>query len=345
MTDHLPIIPTHTIGSHAWPAWLFTALEAMQRGEYGPKDWQETQDDAVDTALRDQEDAGVDIVTDGEMRRIGFFTAFFYDHLTGLTERPPQRKVGIPGHDQREGYLAVEALRAPDGLGLVAEFDYLRGRTTRPIKLPVPGPYTLAGRIAPGSVYKDRLEVAYALSDIINAELKALVAAGVRNIQLDEPSYAVHATNPQEFVRLFNQTVDGVDAHIGVHLCFGNFVGRPVARRSYRPLFPYILDMNADQFALEFANRELAELDLWKEFPSNKEFAAGLIDVKNYYCETPEEVAARIRAALKVVSADKLSVTPDCGFSQTARWAVRKKLAAMVEGARIVRRELTGQAG
>ncbi len=171
MTDHLPIIPTHTIGSHAWPAWLFTALEAMQRGEYGPKDWQETQDDAVDTALRDQEDAGVDIVTDGEMRRIGFFTAFFYDHLTGLTERPPQRKVGIPGHDQREGYLAVEALRAPDGLGLVAEFDYLRGRTTRPIKLPVPGPYTLAGRIAPGSVYTDRLEVAYALSDIINAEL------------------------------------------------------------------------------------------------------------------------------------------------------------------------------
>ena len=95
-------------------------------------------------------------------------------------------------------------------------------------------------------------------------------------------------------------------------------------------------------FLLEFANRELAELDLWTEFPSEKELAAGLIDVKNYYVETPEDVAQNIRTALRYVAAEKLSIVPDCGFSQTARWASRAKLKAMVEGAGIVRRELAG---
>src|SRR5690606_11640746 len=106
-------LPTSVIGSYAWPGWLQTALAAAERGEYGPEDWKETQNDAVDLALRDQEDAGVDIVTDGEMRRIGFFTAGVYSHLTGLTELPPRRKLGVAGHDQRESYEAVEPVRAP----------------------------------------------------------------------------------------------------------------------------------------------------------------------------------------------------------------------------------------
>jgi 5-methyltetrahydropteroyltriglutamate--homocysteine methyltransferase len=298
------------------------------------------EDDAVDLALRDQEDAGVDIVSDGEMRRAGFFTAAFYGHLTGLRALPPARKAGIAGHDQRESYEAVDPITAPEGLGLLAEYTYARGRTSRPLKVPCAGPYTLAGRIRPGATYRGRMEVAHVLAGLINQELRALVAAGADFIQLDEPSYAVHPDAPREFVDLFNATVAGVDAKIGLHLCFGNFVGRPVAKRSYRPLFPHILDAHADQLALEFANRELAELDLWKEFPNEKELAAGLVDVKNYYVETPEDVAENIRTALRYVAPDKLSIVPDCGFSQTARWASRAKLKAMVEGARIVRREL-----
>ena len=145
------------------------------------------------------------------------------------------------------------------------------------------------------------------------------------------------------YMKLFNTTVDGVDAEIGTHLCFGNYAGRPVAKRTYRPLFPYILDMKVDQFALEFANREMAEIDLWQEFPNDKQLAAGLVDVKNYYVEKPEDVAERIRIALRYVPADKLWVVPDCGFSQTARWAAKAKLKAMTEGAAIVRRELTGR--
>src|SRR4029453_7392403 len=141
MSAELPSLPTSVIGSYAWPAWLHTALEASQRGEDGPEDMREAQDDAVDLALRDQEQAGVDIVSDGEMRRAGFFTAAFYGHMTGLRELPPQRQVGIAGHDQRESYVATEPIAAPDGLGLLAEYRYVRTRTSCPIKMPCAGAY------------------------------------------------------------------------------------------------------------------------------------------------------------------------------------------------------------
>lgn len=338
------MLDTSIIGSYAWPSWFITSVEAIQEGRYGRNDIKETLDDAVDIALRDQEDAGIDIVSDGEMRRLGFFTADFYARLDGLGDlQPSRRRVGPAGHDQRERYEAVDPITAPDGLGLVAEYEYLRTRTKRAIKMPCPGPFTLAGRIkVPGTHYRDRMEVAHAFSDIINAELKDLVDAGVDFIQLDEPSYAVHPDAPSEFVELFNRTVRGVEARIGVHLCFGNFVGRPVAHRTYAPLFPYILDIDADELAMEFANRELAEIDLTARVQeAGMTVAAGLVDVKNYFIEPPALVATRIRKVLDYVAPENLVVTPDCGFSQTARWAARAKLKSLVEGTQIVRDELS----
>ncbi len=340
--NDLPLIPTSVIGSSARPGWLETALQAAARGEFGSADLKEAEDDAVDTAIRDQEDAGVDIISDGEMRRVGFFTAEFYHHMTGILSAEEARKTGVGGHDQREKYLAVEPLASPDGLGLLEEYTYLRARTQRRVKMPIPGPFTLSGRIDGGAIYKDRMEVAWALSGLVNAELKRLVAAGVDFIQMDEPSMAVHATDPAEFVRLFNASVDGVNATISMHLCFGNYLGRPVAKRTYKPLLPHIFAMNLSQYALEFANRELAELDLLREFPDDKQIAVGLVDVKNYYIETPEDVAERLRAVLTVLPPERVTVTPDCGFSQTARWAAKRKLVAMVAGTQIVRRELAG---
>lgn len=337
------MLTTGTIGSYAWPSWFFTTVDAIKGGRYGPKDIKEALDDAVDVALRDQEDAGVDVVTDGEMRRLGFFTADFYGRLTGLREVPPQRKLGPTGHDQRERFEPVEPIRAPEGLGLVAEYAYLRTRTKKPIKMPCPGPFTLAGRIVTGSVYKDRMEAAYAFAEIINAELRALVQAGADFIQIDEPSYAVHADSPAAFVTLFNETVKGVDARIGLHLCFGNFVGRPVAHRTYVPLFPHILDARVDEYAMEFANREMAELDIARQVTdAGKTIAAGLVDVKNYFIETPEIVANRVRTLLRHVPPEQVAVTPDCGFSQTARWAAKAKLTSMVKGVHMVRSELCG---
>lgn len=336
----LPLLPTSVIGSHSWPSWFITAVEAIRRGEYGPEDVEETLNDAVDTALRDQEEAGVDVVTDGEMRRLGFFTADFYGRFQGLKERPPGRRLGPGGHDQREVYEVVEPIQAPQGLGLVAEFQYLSRKTRRAIKVPCPGPFTLAGRLLTGPVYPSRMEAARALAEIINLELKALVEAGCSFVQLDEPSYAVHPDDPSAFVELFNASVEGVRARIGLHLCFGNFMGRPVAYRSYGPLFPHILRARCDELALEFANRELAEIELGAQVAeSGKTLAAGLVDVKNYYVETPEQVAARIEAVLRHVPPERLAVTPDCGFSQTARWATRAKLRSLVEGTKLVRNQ------
>ena len=337
------MLQTSVIGSYAWPSWFITAVESIKSGAYGPKDIRETLDDAVDMAIRDQEEAGLDMISDGEMRRFGFFTADFYGRLSGLKALPALRMLGPGGHDQRERYQTLREFDAPDGLGLVEEFQYARTRTRLPLKVPCPGPYTLAGRIMTGDVYPDRMAVAYRFAEIIRSELLALVESGVTFIQLDEPSYAVHKHSPKAFMDLFNSTVDGVNARIGLHLCFGNYIGRPVAHRVYAPLFPHVLDVEAQEIHLEFANREMAEAHLAGELArSGRTVAAGVIDVKNYFIETPRIVADRIHSVLEHVPPDQLVLAPDCGFSQTARWAARAKLKSMVEGAALARAELTG---
>lgn len=337
-----PLIPTSVVGSYAWPSWLSSGIAAAQRGEFGSADLREMLDDAVDTALRDQTAAGVDIPTDGEMRRSGFFTAEFYSHLTGVETVEPQRRWGPAGHDQMHRFRVLEPIEAPNGLGVVEEYLYARTRTDRPLKSTIPGPFTLAGRLDGGGVYRTRLEIAWALVPIINAELRRLAAAGARFIQVDDPSPAIHPEMAAEFSALFNGAIEGLDVRLGAHLCFGNFAGRPLGKRLYRPVLEHMLALNVDQLVLEFANRELTELDILSEIARHREVAVGLIDVKSYYIETPEDVAERIRCVLEYVPAERLSVVPDCGFSQTARWAAREKLRAMVEGTRIVRRELEG---
>lgn len=336
------ILTTSVIGSHAPPSWFVAALEAIERGEFGDTDIAETLDDATRIAIQDMESAGVDIITDGEMRRVDFVLGF-YDFLTGLQQQPAPRTKGPDAHDLRGKWLAVERVTAPHGLGCVAEYLFARAHTQRPLKVPVPGPYTLAGRILPGEAYADREDVARHCAELIHQELLDLVAAGARFIQLDEPSAAVYPDRPELFVELLNQVVDGIDAKLGLHLCFGNFRGRAVGKRMYAPLFPRILDVNVHQLALEFASREMVEIELAAEVhAAGKELAAGLVDVKNIYCETADDVAERIRTTLRHMPADKLHITPDCGLSQTVRWAAVKKLQAMVAGTRLVREELQG---
>jgi len=342
MSESLSILPTSVVGSYARPGWLCSSLEAAQRGEFGPADLQEMLDDAVDMALRDQEEAGIDIVTDGEMRRAGFFTAEFYSHLTGLRPLTPDRQQGPSGHDQQHRFEVLEPIAAPSGLGVVAEFQYARHRTAQPLKVTVPGPFTLAGRLMPGDMYPDRVSAAWAFAPIINAELKALVATGATHIQIDEPSPAIRPDSPVDFVGLFNAAVEGVDARLAAHLCFGNYAGRPLGKRQYTPILDQMMQYRVEQLVLEFANRELAELELLNKIAAERDIAVGVIDVKSYYIETPEDVAWRIQKVLEHVPTERLTIVPDCGFSQTARWASRAKLKAMVDGTRIVRQELTG---
>jgi 5-methyltetrahydropteroyltriglutamate--homocysteine methyltransferase len=293
----------------------------------------------VRLAVDDQLRAGADLITDGEMQRVDFNLGF-YDRLTGLEPLPVARRWGPPAHDQRSKYRCTGPLDAPKGLGLVEEYQRLRTVTTAPVKVPVPGPYTLAGCLQGGEVYRDRQEVTEALLPVVNRELKALERAGVDFIQLDEPSFACHPDNAERFLDLIARTVAGVKAKTSLHMCFGNYRGRAVGWRSYLPLFPHLARAPVNQLALEFASREMAEIELAREIKPPMELAVGLVDVKNTWIETPELVAERLRSTLKNIEPERVHVTPDCGFSQTARFIATRKLANMVNGVRLVRSEL-----
>ena len=333
---------TSVVGSHAHPSWFVSGIAAAERGEFGPADLAEMLDDAVDLALRDQEDAGIDIVSDGEMRRAGFFTAEFYRHVTGVRPLPADRRIGAGGHDQQHRFEVLEPIAAPDGLGVVAEYRYAITRTRRPLKVTLPGPYTLSGRLRTGAgeVYGHRDAAAEAFVPILRAELVALVEAGATHIQIDDPSPAIHPDAPTDFAALFNASVEPIVGRVrlGVHLCFGNYLGRPLARRTYRPVFGAMLGFRVDELVLEFANREMAEVGILGEVAAaGRDVAAGVVDVKNYHLESPDEVAERVDAVLAAgVPPERLTLVPDCGFSQTARWATTAKLRALVAGRDLV---------
>jgi 5-methyltetrahydropteroyltriglutamate--homocysteine methyltransferase len=249
------------------------------------------------------------------------------------------RRWGPPAHDQRSRYTAIRTIHAPRGLGTLAELERLKRWTDAPIKMPVPGPFTLAGCIQGGSVYADRLAVTEALIPIVNAELRALVKAGVNFLQLDEPSFACHPDRPEEFQRVVAQTLDGVNAYVSMHMCFGNFRARAVGHRSYKPVLAQAAATPVHQLALEFASREMAEIELLKDLPRDKDVAVGLVDVKNSWVEPPQLIAERLRAVLEFLPPERVSVTPDCGFSQTARHIARAKARNMAEAVRQVRKE------
>jgi 5-methyltetrahydropteroyltriglutamate--homocysteine methyltransferase len=335
------LIPATVIGSWSFPGWFekFIADVKEHPDRFGRADREEAVRDAVRLAIDDQRRAGLDRITDGEMQRVDFNLGF-YEYVRGLEPLPRQRRWGAPAHDQRDRYRAVAELKAPDGLGTVAEYRRMREITDFPAKVPVPGAFTLAGCIDGGSVYAGRAQVTEALVPIVNAELKALAAAGVDFIQLDEPSFACHPGEPDAFVDTITRTVDGVNAYISMHMCFGNFRGRAVGHRSYRALFPQFVRAPVSQLALEFASRELAEIELLAELPQTMDVAVGLVDVKNSWIEPPELVADRLRRVLRYADPARVSVTPDCGFSQTARHVTVAKAFALVEGVRMVRKEL-----
>jgi 5-methyltetrahydropteroyltriglutamate--homocysteine methyltransferase len=337
------LIPATVIGSWSFPGWYakFCDDAATHPDLFGPDDRDEALRDAVRLAVDDQLRTGADLITDGEMQRVDFNLGF-YERLSGIQPLPTSRRWGPPAHDQRSRYRCVAPLAAPQGLGLTEEYRRLRTVTDAPVKVPIPGPYTLAGCLQGGDVYRDRQEIAEALLPIVNREMKNLVQQGVDFLQLDEPSFACHPDRPEVFLDLIGRTVEGVGAKVSLHLCFGNYRGRAVGHRNYRPLFPHLARAKVAQLALEFASREMAEIELAKEIKPPLELAVGLVDVKNTWVEPPELVAERLRLVLRYIEPERVHVTPDCGFSQTARFLACRKLASLVQGVRLVRKELRG---
>lgn len=337
-------IRTTVIGSYPFPAWLEFASENLDC--FGTADLAEMQDDATTAAIHDQVAAGLDVITDGEQSRLDFNLSF-YGHIHGIADNAEvPRKWGPPAHDQRGKYAIHGELHAAGGLGVVAEFERLkRLAPAGPVlKASVPGPFTLSGRLKPNAQYPDRYAITEALVPIVRAELEALVAAGCTELTVDEPSMSCYAykEDTRRFVDIFNRTVEPIvgKCRLSTHLCFGNYKGHAVGYRRIAPMFPDFLDFEVDEIHVEMASREFAEIELISHIAARMDVAVGIVDVKSYYIESVSDIEERIRLCLKYAPADRLSVAPDCGLSQTARWAAKQKLINMVAGAENVRKTL-----
>ena len=344
---------TTVIGSYPFPSWL--EMASGQLDKFGPADLSEIQDDAAVCAIHDQLAAGLEVITDGEQTRLDFNLSF-YGYIEGIhLESAPPRRWGPPAHDQRGKHPVISDLLAPRGLGVVDEFRRLRrlvtaqaqpGGAPHPIlKASVPGPYTLSGRLLPNAQYPDRWALTEALLPIVRQELADLVDAGCQEITVDEPSMSCYGykEDPARFVEIFNRTVEPAigRTRLSTHLCFGNYKARAVAPRQYAPLYPAFHNLAVDEVHLEMASREFSEIEIIRDITEQgKDVCVGIIDVKSYFIEQPDDVAARVRRCLAFAPAEKLSFAPDCGLSQTARWASRQKLAHMVTGVKQVREEL-----
>jgi len=333
------------IGSYPFPSWLEFASQHLE--VFGRSDVSEIQNDAVVAAVHDQVEAGLDVITDGEQTRLDFNLSF-YGYIQGIElESVSPRKFGPPAHDQRGKHAITGELIAPRGLGVVDEFRRLQRlapTAAATLKASVPGPYTLSGRLLPNAQYADRWAVTEALLPIVRRELEDLVAAGCREISVDEPSMSCYAykEGTARFVDIFNRTVESVSGRtrLCTHLCFGNFKGRAIGPRRLAPMFPAFLDFKADEMHVEMASREFSEIELIAQITQRMDAAVGIVDVKSYYVETPADIADRVRLCLQHAPAERLVFAPDCGLSQTARWAAQPKLRNLVAGIRQVKKEL-----
>lgn len=333
----LPLLPTMGVGSYAAPGWFISGRARARDGEFGPADIDEMFEDATRIAIADQIEAGLDIISDGELHRQRFVFEMF-QHLQGLKRVPPVRKLGVPGYDMAPHFAVEGDIGAPRGLGVVGEYRTLKRLAPgRHLKVALPGPLTFAGFMTAAG--RDRTPVLDQLVSILRAELEGLAAEGAVYVQLDEPGLPEPPfdLSLDEAVAVINRTLAGFAFRRGVHVCFGNNAGRPMADRDIARLMPGLLALKADEVSLEFANREMAQVELIGELARRFDVGVGLIDVKNFKLETKEDVARRIERCLKHAAAERLRVTADCGFSALPRGLARRKMTALVDGTRLVR--------
>ena len=351
MLRDLPPLPTMGVGSHAAPGWLFSFREAMRAGKAGPADIDEAYGDATRTAIADQIQAGLDVFGDGELTRDRFVYAM-YDRLEGLQRQAVARRLGVPGYDRTPGYVAEERVRAPNGLGLVEDYRFLKREVTRQlgpeaagrVKMALPGPITFVRSIRAGAAYAGESEPQHALlADLvalIRAEVQALADAGCPLVQLDEPglTYPSDWLGQADAVMAINEVGKAAPGGFAVHVCFGNNASRPYTPRDFDRLEPALQTLGADWLFLEFANREMAGLDLVARLSNPARIAAGVIDVKSFHLETADEVARKVERVLAAgIPADRLALTADCGLSAIPRWLGVRKLEALAAGAKLVR--------
>jgi 5-methyltetrahydropteroyltriglutamate--homocysteine methyltransferase len=333
------LLPTTVIGSYSVPEWLGQLKNDYYRHRISRRYLDEIHEMAIKAAVLDQERAGIDIVSDGELRRDNDVD-YLLARIPGVEIARPDKGDYFDYYDASIGGPLPPPGRA--NLGLAEDFRFVRQLTDRPVKLSVTGPYSLARRIGdPAGAYPGHAGLVRALAGQLAAEAAELARAGARVLQIDEPFLAGYPEDVGLAVEAVNIVTGGADVTWILHVCYGNRYARPLWEGHYDFLFPAVQEADVDQLALEFARTGDDDLGLLKQHHWDRGLGLGVIDVKTERVESPDLVAARIRRALRFVAPDKLVINPDCGLRHLQPDIARAKLAAMVAGAAIVRAELT----
>jgi 5-methyltetrahydropteroyltriglutamate--homocysteine methyltransferase len=345
-TPALGLLPTSLVGSYPQPDWLVDRRRLREIGVPRipvPEIWRvdpaflpEAKDDATELAITEQERLGLDVITDGEVRRESY-SNYFANALGGIDADQIGRLIRPTG-----GVIEVPLFSGPArrtrAVG-VSDVRFLRAHTGRVIKATLPGPFSVSEQ-AETSHYADREGLALDLADAVNAEVKELFAAGADIVQLDEPWMERQPERSKVYgTKVLNRALDGVDGTIAIHLCFGYGALVGDKRSDYR-FFDELADTPIAQVSVEAAQPSL-RLSQLAGLP-DKTIILGVLDLADEHVELPTTVAARIEAALAYVAPERLAVAPDCGMKYLPRAVANAKIAAMVEGAALVRAKLEG---
>lgn len=362
----LPILPTTMVGSYPRPDWFRYQLEGRDVLEaFKVARVAEAYEDATGVVLRDQEQAGLDVVADGQMwfddysMGIGSFLWYWLERIEGFgKEKLPHPARGkARGRDEwaldEAGGVAVrgELVRGPVRMAFL--YQLAQRQTEKPVKACVgAGPVQLSTLAHfEGGPHKDRYQLSRALAEVFRAEIAELIAAGCRYIQLEDLGAWIPTLSGEKdyawVTEIVNHTLAGARASSGVrtawHFCMGNAWGNKLegmTAAGYREVLPRYRDVEVDEVVLDFACREMADADLLAELPAPKRAAVGVIDVRTLEIETPELVADRIRKVLRYIDPARVTVTTDCGLKQLPRTVAKQKLRALAAGTHMVRREL-----
>jgi 5-methyltetrahydropteroyltriglutamate--homocysteine methyltransferase len=340
------LLPTTVVGSYPQPDWLVDRnvlaqnlvprVRMKQMWRVADDALEQAQDDATLVAIRDMERAGIDIVTDGEIRRESYSNRFALA-LDGVDVDNPARTMGRAGKETLVPRVIGKIRR--NRPVEVRDVEFLVANTDRRTKITLPGPFTLSQQ-ASDEYYKDEEAMAMDYAAAVNEEAKDLKKAGIDIIQFDEPWMQARPEAAARFgVKALNRALEGLEGETIVHLCFG-YAAVVKDKPSGYSFLPQLADCAAAQISIEAAQPKL-DLSVLDALPG-KTIMLGVIDLGSAEVETPEIVADRIRAGLKKLPAERLVVAPDCGMKYLPRPRAFAKLKAMAEGAAIVRRELQG---
>jgi len=338
------LIETTVVGSYPQPRWLIhrdrlgskvPRVRAPEIWKVEGQDLEEAQDDATLIAIRDMERAGLDIITDGEMRRESYSNRFA-TALEGVDIENPGTTINRSG-GQSVVPRIVGSITRKNPIE-VRDVEFLRRNTAKKIKITLPGPFTMTQQ-AQDDYYRDEEALAMAFAAAVNAEMRDLKAAGADVIQLDEPWLQARADRAARYgVKAINRALQGIAGTTVVHLCFG-YAAAVKDKPSGYSFLPQLADTIAQQISIESAQPKI-DLGVLKDL-APKKVMLGVLDLNDPEVETPQKVAERIRAGLKFLPPDKLLPAPDCGMKYLPRATAFGKLKALSEGAAIVRRELS----